>query len=177
MRLQENKAEELALSANALRCLHDDCSVEEVSELLSQLYAESIEISQRQAHLLLLAGKLQAFNSSPEVNKPAIQQLIEGVTRPFRRILAAADFPISSEEDPWDKLDIRDQLAATAQQEHARSGHGMEGTLGATSDQSGADVFSDFDLVHEDPWGDEDVSEYLYSSLPATQQEEPEYEV
>merc|ERR1712226_18462 len=78
----------------AADCLEEGCPVDMVTDLLAELKAESAELTRRQQSILVLIGRLQVLNASPEESKSEIEKLVGAASRSFSVVDAEAfDFP------------------------------------------------------------------------------------
>merc|ERR1719222_128456 len=74
----------------AADCLEEGCPVDMVTDLLAELKAESAELTRRQQSILVLIGRLQVLNASPEENKSEIEKLVGAASRSFSVVDAEA---------------------------------------------------------------------------------------
>merc|ERR1719506_1310509 len=82
----------MGIEDSAANCLEEGCSVDALADLLTELKAESKELSKRHQAVLVLIGRLQALSASPADNRGEIEKLVGAASRTFMRS-ETYDFP------------------------------------------------------------------------------------
>lgn len=82
----------MAVEDVAKSCLEEGCSIDMVSELIAELKEESKALTNRQQAVLILLGRLEALNASPEANKSEIEKLVGAASRSFS-VVEGFEFP------------------------------------------------------------------------------------
>jgi hypothetical protein len=82
----------MGLEDVAAACLEDECSVDTVAALVSELKSEAAALSKRNAQVLVLLGQLEALNKNPEANRGEIEKIVQSASRSFSTI-EAFSFP------------------------------------------------------------------------------------
>ena len=89
----------IALQRVAAACLEEECSVNTVEGLISELSTEAERLtrdgtktSKEQVATLLALGRLQALSQNPAANKNEIEKIVAGMARSFGTV-KDYDFP------------------------------------------------------------------------------------
>ena len=80
------------LEEMASGCLEEGCPVDLVDDLIESLKADAAALAKKQQSMLVMIGRLQALNASPETNKNEIEKLVGAASRSFS-VVGGYDFP------------------------------------------------------------------------------------